>query len=88
MISTTHSCRACGSTNIIKCGWNRNGNTRYKCKDCKVIRVLILKPKYTEEKKEEIIKAYMERSSMEGITRIFGTSDNTLRKWLKKNQKD
>ena len=40
---------------------------------------------YSEERKEEIIKAYQERSSMRGVARTFGVSRNTLTKWLKKS---
>ncbi len=86
MILKTFSCRKCNSTNIVKNGCNRNGNQRYKCKDCKVIRVLELKPIYTEERKQEILKAYHERPSMRGIRRIYGVSVTTLIAWLKKGE--
>jgi transposase-like protein len=86
MISETKvfTCRACGSANITPAGSNRNGSKRYKCKDCGVCRVLELKPIYTEEKKEEILKAYHERGSMRGMNRIYGVSVQTLINWLKK----
>jgi len=41
-------------------------------------------PGYTEERREEIIKAYQERSSMRGLTRTFGVARNTVKDWLKK----
>jgi transposase-like protein len=88
MITTTttktYCCRACGSTNISPAGANRNGGKRYKCHDCGVCRVLELKPKYTEEQKELILKAYHKRGSLRGISRLFGVSMQTLINWLKK----
>jgi IS1 family transposase len=39
---------------------------------------------YTDERKEEIIRAYQERPSMRGIERIFDVCRQTLSKWLKK----
>ena len=41
---------------------------------------------YSEERKEEIIRAYQERSSMRGVSRTFGISRTTLGKWLKKSR--
>lgn len=38
-------------------------------------------------KKEEIIRAYQERSSLRGVQRIFGLSRTTLLDWLKKISK-
>jgi transposase-like protein len=62
-----------------------SGKQRYHCKDCK--RASLEKPDYgySEERKEEILKAYQERSSMRGIARTFGVSRNTLGSWLKKS---
>ena len=39
---------------------------------------------YSDEQKELILRAYAERPSMRGITRIFGVSRPTLISWLKK----
>lgn len=88
MITNTLSCRDCNSINLIKCGFNRNGNKRYKCKDCGRCKVIDLKPKYTDERKAEILKAYHERPSMRGIGRIYGISVTTLIVWLKKTPLD
>ena len=41
---------------------------------------------YTEEEREEILRAYHERSSLRGLTRTFGVSRNTVTNWLKKRQ--
>jgi insertion element IS1 protein InsB len=42
---------------------------------------------YTPERKEEILRAYQERSSMRGISRIFGIARQTLANWLKDKAK-
>ncbi|TMC19792.1 MAG: hypothetical protein E6J34_14660 [Chloroflexi bacterium] len=39
---------------------------------------------YTEERKEEILRAYQERSSLRGLTRTFGVARNTVSEWIKK----
>lgn len=89
MIAETiiHTCRECGSTNIVKNGRNAYGNQQYWCKDCGKRAVLQPKPKgYSEAEKEQILSAYNERSSMRGIQRTFGVSRNTLTRWLKKRR--
>ena len=42
------------------------------------------KPGYTQERKEEILRAYQERSSLRGLRRTFGVSPTTVIGWLKK----
>lgn len=39
---------------------------------------------YTEEEREQILRAYHERSSLRGLSRTFGVSRNTVTAWLKK----
>ncbi len=85
MIQETHKCHHCNSINIVKNGKNRNGNQRYKCKDCGISRVVEYKPNYTEGRKEEIIRAYQERSSLRGLSRTFGVARDTVTVWSKKN---
>ena len=83
-IKYVYTCTNCGSENIVKNGTRPDGQQKYHCKDCGVYRTLNPKVKYTEEKKQEIIRAYQERSSMRGIKRIYGTARETLSGWLKK----
>ena len=87
MISETivHSCRRCGSENIVKNGTNACGNQQYWCKDCNARLVLNPTVRYSQERKDEIMSAYKERPSMRGISRIFGVSRDTLADWLKKS---
>jgi transposase-like protein len=87
MITTTihHQCHKCGSTHIVKNGRNRCGSQQYLCKDCRASGVLTPKQTYSQERREEILRAYLERPSMRGITRLFGGSRKTLVAWIKKN---
>lgn len=85
MIQTTHTCRTCGSTDIVKNGHNQSGSQQYHCKDCGAYQVLDPDPaEYTDAEKERILRAYRERGSKRAISRIFGVSRNTLNRWLKK----
>lgn len=81
----TYVCRKCQSTNLKKNGTTRHGKQKFACKDCGAYGSLELTPFYTQEEKDQILKAYQERSSMRGIQRIFGTSPRILKQWLKKN---
>jgi len=73
---------------MVKNGKDPKGKQRYHCKDCKRASVEDPDYGYSEARKEELIKAYQERSSMRGIARTFGVSRNTLTKWLKKSRED
>ena len=84
MIATTtiHTCRACGSTDIVKNGLNAYGNQQYRCKACGGFKVLEPKRRYSDARKEEILRAYQERASLRGVCRIFGVSRTALTRWL------
>jgi transposase-like protein len=86
MVTKNITCYHCGSMAIVKNGKAPNGKQRYHCKACN--RASLENPEYgySEARKDEIIRAYQERSSMRGISRTFGISRNTLTKWLKKRQ--
>jgi transposase-like protein len=85
MVYQTIKCYHCGSANVKKNGKAPSGKQRYYWKDCK--RASLENPGYgySEECKEEILRAYQERSSMRGISRTFGIARNTLVSWLKKS---
>jgi len=38
---------------------------------------------YTSEQREQILRAYQERSSLRGLTRTFGVARNTVSAWLR-----
>lgn len=74
MITTTlqHHCRKCGRTNSVKNGHNRSGSQQYRCKECRAIGVLTPKsPRYSDVRREEVLRTYQEQPSMLGISRIF-----------------
>jgi transposase-like protein len=60
----------------------KNGKQKYHCKNCGKYGTLDAAPRYSEERKEEILKAYFERPSMRGIARTFGVARQTLSGWL------
>ena len=82
-----HKCTNCGSENIVKNGTTVKGQQKFYCKDCKSYRTLNPIVKYTQEKKDEILKAYEERASLRGVHRIFGVSVTSLLDWVKKKEK-
>ena len=89
MIITTiqHQCRKCGSTDIVKNGRNQCGSQQYLGTDCRAIGVLTPQHDYSPERQEDILRAYQERPSMRGISRIFGVSRKTLVAWIKKKSR-
>ena len=75
----------CQSANIVKNGIAPNGKQKYRCLDCK--RQSRDNPAplgYPPERREEILNAYQERSSLRGLSRTFGVARNTVSDWLKK----
>ncbi len=63
----------------------RAGKQRYLCNDCKRrSRDNPSSKAYTDERREEILRAYEERSSLRGLTRTFGVSRNSVTSWIKK----
>jgi transposase-like protein len=86
MVTITICCQHCGSKELVRNGYAPNGKQRYRCKVCKRQSRENPAPNgYTEERREEIIRSYQERSSMRGLTRTFGVSRNTVKVWLKKS---
>jgi transposase-like protein len=85
MITTTvtHKCRNCESENIVKNGRNVCGKQQYRCKNCGASKVLEPTVRYSEERKEEILRAYQENANMRGVVKVFGISRPTLNAWLK-----
>lgn len=87
MVTETLKCYHCGSENIVKNGVAPNGKQKYRCKDCKKQSREQPSPNgYPEERKEEILRAYEERSSLRGLSRTFGVARNTVSRWLKKKE--
>ena len=87
MITTVHVCSACGGKNIKKNGTAPNGKQKFHCNDCKFYGVLNPEPVYSEDKREEIIRAYQDRASLRGVARIFDVARQTVARWIKKKSK-
>ena len=80
-------CYHCESERVFKDGRTSNGKQRYKCHDCgRSLRENPGTNSYSPERREEILRAYQERTSLRGLTRIFGVSRQTVSDWLKKSE--
>ena len=86
MITNLVTCRHCGSPELIKYGIAPNGKQKYRCHTCgRQSRDNPGSNAYSAERKEEILRAYQERSSLRGLERTFGVSRSTVIDWLKKS---
>ena len=86
MVTEEIRCYHCRRENIVKNGVAPNGKQKYRCRDCgKQSREQPSPNGYPEARKEEILRAYEERSSLRGLSRTFGVARNTVSRWLKKN---
>src|SRR5262245_32964602 len=87
MVTITICCPHCGSENIKRNGHASNGKQRDYCQVCK--KQSSENPTsnaYSEERREEILRAYEERSSLRGINRTFGVARHTVSEWIKKSR--
>ena len=85
MLTEVITCPHCGSAHIVKNGFAPNGKQKYLCHACTRQSRKDPSPNgYTKERKEEILRAYQERSSLRGLRRTFGVSPTTVIGWLKK----
>ena len=80
-------CYHCGSTQTHKHGKTCSGKQRYQCGGRgRSIRENPDVLGYTEAEKAQILRAYQERTSLQGLTRIFGVSRNMVSAGFKKAQ--
>ena len=85
MVTVTLRCQHCESQNLVRNGLVADGRQRYLCRDCqKRSREQPRTNAYSEEEREQILRAYGERSSLRGLSRTFGVSRQTVTGWLKK----
>ncbi len=85
MVTIIVLCQHCQSQNIIRFGLAPNGKQRYLCHDCgRRSRDDPSSNSYSDQEREQILRAYDERSSLRGLSRTFGVARNTVTKWLKK----
>lgn len=82
----TLKCIHCGSDKLARNGLTQNGKQRYLCSDCRRRSRDNPQPNgYTPAEREQILRAYQERSSLRGLRRTFGVARNTVSTWLKKS---
>jgi insertion element IS1 protein InsB len=85
MVTQVITCYHCDSENVVKNGKAPNGKQKYLCHDCgRQSRQDPGSNAYPPQRREEILSAYQERSSLRGLARTFGVSRNTVTRWLKK----
>jgi transposase-like protein len=85
MVVITITCTHCGSPDIVKNGHAPNRKQKYRCRACGRQSRDTPTPHVTpEERREEILRAYQERSSLRGLERTFKVSRNTVTAWIKK----
>jgi transposase-like protein len=84
MVRMTVHCSHCGSEQITKYGRAPNGKQKYRCRACnRQSRETPTPHAYSLERRDEILRAYEERSSLRGLTRTFALSRTTVIGWLK-----
>ncbi|MGH3087633.1 MAG: IS1/IS1595 family N-terminal zinc-binding domain-containing protein [Rubrobacteraceae bacterium] len=80
MVTKLITCRHCGSEDVVN-----NGKQKYLCHACSRQSREDPSPNgYTQEREEEILRAYQQRSNLRGLRRAFGVSPTTVISWLKK----
>jgi transposase-like protein len=87
----TPNCRHCNSSNTIRHGYTTKGSATLPLPSLRALcgRCFVQDPGTAAydpaRKEEEILCAYHERTSLRGLSRIFGVSPNTVTRWLKKS---
>jgi len=85
MVTITLHCPHCQSDALVRNGHAPNGKQLYRCHACgRQSRENPTPHAYPEARREEILQAYQERSSLRGLTRTFGVSRTTVSSWIKK----
>ena len=88
VIEVVITCRHCSRDDVVKNGFApNNAKQKYLCHACgRQSRQDPSSNGYAqEERKEEILRAYEERSSLRGLRSTFGVSPTTVLGWLKKS---
>ena len=86
MKTSAPRCATCASAAIVKAGHNGSGTQQFLCKACGAHRVLQAKHTAIDpERKAMILRAVeVERLSLRAAERVFGTTRQTIAKWLEK----
>jgi len=87
MIIITRHCPHCESDALVRNGRAPNGKQKYLCCSCqRQSRADPTPHAYSDQRREEILRAYEERSSLRGLERTFGVSRTTILTWVKKSR--
>ena len=87
MVTITLHCPRCQSDALVRNGHAPNGKQLYRCRSCgRQCRKNPTPNAYPQARREEILSAYQERSSLRGLTRTFGVSRTTVSSWIKKKE--
>lgn len=84
MVTQEIRCHLCRGENTVKNGKAPNGKQKYRGKDCGKQGREQPSPNGYPEARKEILHAYEEHSSLQGLSRTFGVARNTVSRWLKK----
>jgi transposase-like protein len=85
MVTITLRCQHCQSERLVRNGLAPDSRQRYLCRDCSQrSREQPRTNAYSEQEREQILRAYDERGSLRGLSRTFGVSRQTVTAWLKK----
>ena len=86
MVTITLHCPHCQSEALVRHGHAPNRKQLSRCRACgRQSREKEGSAAYAPERKEEILRAYQERSSLRGLERTFGVARSTVISWLKKS---
>jgi transposase-like protein len=86
MVTITLHCPHCQSEALVRNGHAPNGKQLYRCRECgRQSRETPTPNAYPQARRQEILHAYQERSSLRGLTRTFGVSRTTVSNWIKKS---
>lgn len=80
-------CNHCQSENLVRNGKPTTANNAICARIAAKWAATPPQPNgYTEQEREQILRAYEERSSLRGLTRTFGVARNTVTSWLKEKK--
>jgi len=85
MVTITVYCPHGQSTALVRNGHASNGKQLSRCRSCGRQRRENPTPHASPEaRREEMLHACQERTSLRGLTRTFGVSRTTVSSWIKK----
>jgi transposase-like protein len=87
MVTITLRCQHCQSERLVRNALTADERQRYLCRNCG--QRSREQPRSTadpEQEREQILRAYDERSCLRGWSRPFGGSRNMVTAWIKKGE--